>query len=461
MQKQKTVAYAALCALVILALLYMYIGQFSHPFADDFSFAIGTRNAWKQSHSISAVLSESFAQVVQSYQDWQGSFLAVFLFTLNPIVFAYTLYPLSSILLIVLFVSSNFVLCYTLLHVPCKQSKLKSLALAAAVVFIQLLLLPSPYEYFYNYISGCYYTVFQSLALFAFAYIARISKLSKVAYCILPLLFFIIGAGNYITAVFCITILAMLLGLVLIKKQKQRPVLYLLCIVALCTSLLISALAPGNAQRQSLLAEGLPLHPVKAIALSALASMKIGAHMFDFKLLLVVFVFFYLGDFPKISPIVLLVASFLLTTAQFTPIFYAQGNAGPDRIYTLIYCNTFILFCFNVWNCMQHIRHKLKAMYLIPLCVLSIAITILLPPASNLYNIYADIRHGHIQNYHSQKMQRHLQMEQANADAEVYLAPITVNPHTLETGDFDVQHNWINIAYEKYYNIAYVHNKEK
>lgn len=81
-------AAALACSLAPLFL----IGLYAHPCADDFSYGAPAALAWSASGSFLEVLESAACNTIQVYHTWQGSFVAVFLMSLQPAVFGEGMY---------------------------------------------------------------------------------------------------------------------------------------------------------------------------------------------------------------------------------------------------------------------------------------------------------------------------------------------------------------------------------
>lgn len=463
---QKKLNYLTIFSILLLlcvSCLYIYVGFFTHPYADDFSFSDVTHRVWIKTHSFPAVIREAVLQSKISYYEWQGSFLSIFIFLLNPIVFNYQLYWISALVLIILFCLSNFLVSYRLLHRVFRQTKQLAVTCACLLVSLQLICNRSPYEYFYNYISGSYYNFFNSLSLLAFALMLNGKEKQRWHLeLFLLLLFLAIGAGNYITALHCFSILCFLILYHLLQKNYRQSLRFIFYLAALCVTLGISILSPGNAARQAVLDPSLPLHPLKAILLSGKEAAKILVKMCDFKMIgflaLLSFSMRQSISFP-FHPLLLAGASFLCIAAQFTPILYGQGNVGPDRIYSLIYSNTIIVFYINLLYTALYVKHRLQwrlGRFAVLLAVLAIPLSILLPLKANVLNMLRDIKHNTLIQYHAQKMERHMQLSSAPRGSTVVLRQLQHYPLSLEGGEIEAGHSWINDSMAKYYDVQQI-----
>ena len=82
--------FAVLSILVLLLLLLPMLkaAQYDVPSADDYSNGLPTYQAWIRTGSLTEVVKAAWNRVYELYSSWQGTFSAIFLFTLNPMIFA-------------------------------------------------------------------------------------------------------------------------------------------------------------------------------------------------------------------------------------------------------------------------------------------------------------------------------------------------------------------------------------
>lgn len=73
---------------LLLSLIPIIISSFySHPLADDFGFSEKVNHVVKNGGGLFDILSASFQQVKDTYLDWQGTYAAIFVFSLQPAAF--------------------------------------------------------------------------------------------------------------------------------------------------------------------------------------------------------------------------------------------------------------------------------------------------------------------------------------------------------------------------------------
>lgn len=355
--KSKHYVYT-LIIIFILALVPMYlIGFYNHPSVDDYYYGVKTAQVWTDTGSISSVINTSFDEMMATYNDWQGNFAAIFLMRLQPAIFGEEYYFASSIILITSFVVAMLIFFYNFLRKWFDAGKQASIVSALIVTFcaIQFTFVPSDSFYWFN--GSIYYTFFFSLMLILFTFVTSVIRSEKMWARIISGIFaipiaFIIGGGNYATALFTVMVLFTLTVLLIIKKKKSFIPLILITIVA-GASLVISMIAPGNAIRQA--SVGGNSGVIKALLYSFayggynIANSTTAPVIVMWVVLLPLFYRIAVrSNFTFKHPLLVLIFTFGLYCAQGTPLFYAQGLRMPYRMMNIIYFSYYIFMTFNL-----------------------------------------------------------------------------------------------------------------
>ena len=105
----KTIAIILGIVFILSILPLIVIGFYNHPSADDYSYSIRTMLALKTG-GIIELIKGVFLQIADTYTTWQGTYSAVAVFALQPSVFGQSFYFLSTIILLLAFIGSNYIL---------------------------------------------------------------------------------------------------------------------------------------------------------------------------------------------------------------------------------------------------------------------------------------------------------------------------------------------------------------
>lgn len=352
----------------ILSLIPMYvIGNYNHPSVDDYYYGVETAAKYKETGSISQVITTSFDEMQKTYNDWQGNFAAIFLMRLQPAVFGEANYVWSSVILITTFVIAMLLFFYNLLRKWFGAGKQASIAATICITFCAIQFTHTPSDSFYWFNGSIYYTFFFSLMLILFTLITIIAKGGKISGKIISIFFaiplaFIIGGGNYATALFtCLVILSVIILLIVKKDKAFIPVIFIFLAVA--AGLIISIIAPGNAIRQE--SVGGSNGVLKALVYSFayggynLASSTTAPVIVLWIVLIPLFYRIAMrSSFEFKKPLLVLIFTFCLFCAQGTPVFYAQGLKMPYRMMNIIYFSYYIFMTFNLIYLCGYIGRK-------------------------------------------------------------------------------------------------------
>ncbi len=365
--KKKTLLII-LCIFFVASLLPLYfIGQYNHPSVDDYYYGVQTAATWQTTGSLGDVIKESFHQMVVTYNEWQGNFAAIFLMRLQPGIFGEQFYALAPVILITSFVIAMLGFFYVFLRKWFNAGRTASITAGLCITFCALQFTHVPSDSFYWYNGSIYYTFFFSLMLILFILVTQIihnSSLAKKILCTLAAvpLAFVIGGGNYATALFTVIIMILMCIWLIITKKKQMVPVIAITLVSL-VALGISILAPGNSIRQESVGAGPGV--IKALIYSfAYGGYNIAgsttAPVIAMWILLLP-VFYKIASNTKYSfkyPLLVLIFTYGVFCSQGTPVFYAQGLRMPYRMMNIIYFSYYIFMTLNLIYLMGWIHRK-------------------------------------------------------------------------------------------------------
>lgn len=365
----KTKNYLYILAIIfILSLIPMFvIGKYNHPSVDDYYYGVNTAKVWQDTGSVVEVVNQSFDEMITTYNDWQGNFAAIFLMRLQPGIFGENNYFWSSVILITTFVIGMLLFFYSFLRKWFNAGRKSSLAITLLVTLcaIQFTYVPSDSFYWFN--GSIYYTFFFSLMLLLFTLVTILAKGNNMVGRVFAGIFavplaFIIGGGNYATALFTPMLLITLIVVLIVKKNKSFIPLILVALASL-GGLAISIIAPGNAIRQAAVGGNSGVIPalISSFAYGGynIASSTTAPVVFMWIMLLPIFYrIAMLSDFSFKRPLLVLLFTFCLFCAQGTPVFYAQGLRMPYRMMNIIYFSYYIFMSFNLIYLMGYLGKK-------------------------------------------------------------------------------------------------------
>lgn len=198
----KIVTSVAIVILILSILPILWIGQYLHPFADDYVFGAEVYKTWNHTHSFLACIEGAWNVTTTMYHTWQGTYSACFLMALQPGVFGH--YWLGPIILLFSLVSSTYTLLYMIIRKLLHASMIEYYFISTLFVIMTVQFTWSYYDAFYWYNGAMYYTLFYSMSLFLgaslFEYqLSRSAIMKAIAGGVSIILAIIIAGGNFVS----------------------------------------------------------------------------------------------------------------------------------------------------------------------------------------------------------------------------------------------------------------------
>ena len=345
--------YIFLAVLLASLVPLVWLGRYNYPTGDDYYYGAEAHLVWQQTGSIPQAISAACAGVAKSYQDWQGTYSALFLMYLAPNAFSNTAYHLVTFVILLLLCGSIFYLLRPLVcrFLPGTDGDWITISSVLSLLCVQTVVFQSDSFYWYN--GSMYYTGFFAVTLFFLGTLLRyLYNGKKILLLPLLLLAVFLGGGNYVSLLPCMLLVVTVTFLLLLRKNKKA---YLCGITSavLLLSFAVSAMAPGNHVRQ----DGMWKIPAwKAIAKCLLQGIRYTfawTRLWWFlAALLLLPVFLRIlqkknGVFFS-QPILFTGYSYGLFCSMSCPLFYTMNSTGPGRAVAIVYY-TFLLTSFAVF----------------------------------------------------------------------------------------------------------------
>lgn len=344
---EKIISYAMPVLLIVLLLPVIYLGRYNHPAGDDYYYGVTTKLVWEETGSIVAVLAEAAKGVMREYQEWQGTYSAMFLMHLSPNLFGDWAYRLVPAAIIVSLVGSIFYFFKPILCDCLKGSKKLWVLVSSVLGILCVETVPSQAETFFWYNGSMYYTGYFAATLFLFGVLFRWLKnggKGKLVFMVFWSLF--LAGGNYVSFLPCLLLLVTIMAMLCIKRDKRAWGVGLL-VAAMLLGFLISALAPGNQVRQ---ADMWKIPAWKAVLKSLLQGVRyFWAWTRGWWLLgAVVITPFLWKGLKQISfrfPLPILVIGYIygIFCSMSCPTFYTMNSTGPARAVAIVYYGYMII----------------------------------------------------------------------------------------------------------------------
>ena len=368
---------AASAAVLVFSLVPILAASFyAHPLADDFGYSAYVHQAASGGGSLYDILAAALTKTAEVYQSWQGTFAAVFLFTLQPGAFGENLYFLTTFLLIAALTGATFYLIDTIADRLLRCRRAWSILISAALLFVEIQFVPDKKEAFYWYNGAVYYTVFYALTLVLAALTIRMFLTPiwrrKILCCAAACLFaIVVGGGNYSTALLAalLSVLVPFAAYVLLRADGRRLhlprreiILYCLIPCCLLISFAVSASAPGNAVRGASM-EGMPAP--WAVLMSVYYAARYAGDWTGMAQAVLLCgltpVLWHLAKKTEFSfpyPVLTILAAFLCYAAMYTPALYAMSSVGSGRQIDIYYYTYYLAALFSVFYLCGWARHR-------------------------------------------------------------------------------------------------------
>ena len=200
------VLFTAFCLSIIPVL---YAGFFCHPLADDFSFSFRVHQALLNGSSVLGAVRETVSEI---YHNWQGTYSAVVLFSLQPGVFSPSSYFMTPFLMLGFLIASTFFLFHTLIRKIMKGKGSHVVILSCLTLIMSIQFVPDKEQTFYWFNGSAFYTLYYSFALVFFSLLMLLRRAEShrsVLFLASVALAIIIAGGNYTTALITAELLAL------------------------------------------------------------------------------------------------------------------------------------------------------------------------------------------------------------------------------------------------------------
>lgn len=457
---------------LLLSLIPIIISSFySHPLADDFGFSEKVNHVVKNGGGLFDILSASFQQVKDTYLDWQGTYAAIFVFSLQPAAFSEHIYFLTTFVMLTALIASTLFFVNTIFNILGYDKKI-GIIISFVILLLSIHFVVDKKEAFFWWNGSSYYTLFYSFSLLFFSILIKLyyaeKIIKKVIFLIISLLLAaILGGGNYSTALLTTVILAFVIFL-LIKHKKKISLCYVMIFLILITGFVISMIAPGNSVRAATLTGE---SPVKAIihsvfyAVVYIAKWTGLAQLAGFS---VIGFFAYIltknSKYKFQYPFIVFVLSVLVFATQLTPPLYAMNSVGSGRQVNIYYYSYYIFMSFNIFYIIGWINQKdivrirtKNIQKSFSVCTLLLIIGVFLCGCLNygLHNItFVDtllaLKNSTPQTYSAEYLGRISQIKNGNTTiSDIKTVPDFFSPLCIEEdSDF-----WINKQIARYYDV--------
>lgn len=353
----KLVALGTLAVLAVMLVPLLRLCMYTVPWWDDYGYAGYVKQGYLDSCTLIDALRGGIAAAVDEWWRWEGTYSAIFLGTLVPLIWGEEWYGLGPAFLILLLTLSAFVLVGVFLRTVLKAERWTSLVLQAGCTAMIVMFIYSAQRGFYWYDGGAFYVAMSS---FTMLYIAAVWKLLQAErrravgfWLVLSMLLaFIVGGGNYVTTLQGALLACTFLVWGIWQKRGMLPRILPVTVTSLI-SFGLNVLAPGNSVRGNQYV-GWGMSPVEAVLYSFVEAGRrfwelTGWRTFAVLILLAPFMWQIVKktQFRFRFPLLVLIWSVCLYAATFTPALYALGSVVLARMLCTIKITLQLMLLLN------------------------------------------------------------------------------------------------------------------
>ncbi len=473
-----------LFSIILISILFIIplciISYYNHPSTDDYGYSLLTKNVWKETGSIFAVLKTAVDTSVNFYNSWQGLYSAAFFLALQPGIFGEQYYVLTGyIMLLILIGSTTFFTVYISKKIG--GTIMEALAISAGMLFLMFQFMPSAVQGLYWFNGAVNYGLFHGLLLLLICCMIElqedISIKKRVVLTLLgAVMAFLIEGGNHTTALMGAVFPVLIVLYDFFLKKHSHIISNLVITVVALIGLLANIMAPGTAVRQS--AFGGHMNPFKAVYLSVIYGIYRVFECFDLKVIIVVLILLpaivsmvqslIKRGFKFKYPIVVFLASVGWISCMLVPPFYGMHTTGPNRLANIVYFHFIILVFINVFYfvgwliCQIKLEGRLMNVNLswcMAMCILAFGLFVNSKDDMWSMKAVAELRQNIPQQFSIEAYERDKILRQSKGK-NVLVDEFSVKPELLYyEGITDDPNYWCNGMATKYYELESVATK--
>lgn len=419
-------------ALLLLILPFIFLSIYNNPSSDDFS-----DTAFVRKYGF-------LASQIKWYNEYTGRFISTGLLSIYPLLGNWFIwYKVFPIFIFVLLYLGFFYFTHSAFGKTLMPIKITLISLILFCFYVYQI--PNICQAFYWVPASLAYQLPNAAMLFLFSWIVSKSTISYFRFFIICLFLIVIVGSNEIHMIFLVILIGSLNLRHLIKYKKINFKYFILGMVTLLCSLIV-VLAPGNSHRAIIYN-----HNLEFIN-SLNTSFKYCNQSITKWLPLLILMFFVIAIFGKklfvkfnnskliyiinINPLLVLLATYVLTLTAFFPSLYFGGYL-PARVFNLAHLVFFFGWIGFILSMIKYIiiyekRVNFTSKYL-KIIIISVVIFFLSYP-NNYRNAYSDLMRGRAYKYNVEYKKRITSIELCSSDT-CYVNKITNKPVTLFYAD--------------------------
>ena len=481
----------AICAItIILAIILVaptvYISRYAYPWADDFNYAAETKHVYDATGSFFKAMARAFETSMESYHDFQGTYLSCFLMAMQPAAFGTRAYHLTGFIMLGIMFFAYFIFFHCLFHKAWGFSKSVAYSMFALTYIASVEMVMGIAEAFTWFCTGAHYTIIHSMFVMYVALLTshfieirhdaneKNKAINIISIFFISLLGFLTAGGNFVSVFMGVVFLALLtiVSILYLKLYKHEKLNSYVSMIPLIGAYFVGSgfnlLAPGNLIRMDITGDTSSFWGtiLNCFITGGYSIYKFFSVQLFVILLLILFIAWHEiasnKVFDKVSfefplPGFVLLLSYCLLSAEFAPINYMITETKisdvirsafiMNRTSTCIYHTFVLLLVFNEiyflgWLYKKNLLKKLPLTVALVISTASLIIcavsagkkisedpTCFLTSAA-IYNLQT----GTAQ-YYGYLMEENTNRLKNTEDRNVLVLPITVDPSSLYPQD--------------------------
>lgn len=354
---KRAVAVGAVAVLLLTLIPLVRLAFYAVPWYDDYLYGRFVKSFLGEECSLLSALRGALYCTKTEWYAYQGTYSSVFLMALVPTVWGEKYYFLGPLFIMALLLLGCFLLIGVLLRHVLRTDDCTCIALQALMTTAVFMLIYTAQGGFYWYNGGLHYVGMHGFGMMLAAVCIRLMQAQKrgeqIGFLVLSVLLALVAAGsNFVTCLQGLLIVLSLTALAFLTKRR-RGCLLLLPLAAYAFGFYKNIGAPGNAVRASEYV-GWGYSSVEAVLYSFVEA---GKYLWEFTgwiglavlVLLVPLIWQLVGEqsFRFRYPALVLLWSFCLYAAGFTPSLYSLGHAGLSRTLNAVKITYMLLLFLN------------------------------------------------------------------------------------------------------------------
>lgn len=348
----------------------VYAGRYVFPQADDFSYGAYAYQAVKSGEGISGAMYAAIKTVINNFTTWQGTFSSIFFMALQPGVWGTECYHLVPLLFVSIVVLAFILFFVALLCKVCNADWVEGILVGGIASLVAIHLTVAKASAFFWYNGAVHYVLAFAMTLLLVSFLIfaiTACKKNKGFFIVLAAIAGVMcGGGNLVSALLGMILLVGLTGSFCLFKKIQYVKILMFPGLALMGAFMANVLAPGNYVRQGKSGDYIEYGAIGSIlksfevCLDYLFNEWMGWIWFGMIVLLIPVLTKIVRrmQFDFKLPGIVLVSSYCLLSAMFTPQIYAIGSWEIGRVLNIIYFMFLILSIINEFYLIGWIEKK-------------------------------------------------------------------------------------------------------